>query len=295
MKHDAPLRITVPMGIAPLIVTSQTLVENLNARFLNGYGPSAFAWASHTHPASQISNATSAGISLLTAADAEEQRRSLEISDLSGTPTVDIEAVAYHRTRVNSGGATSTRRRLNVIAGDNITLSIADDPTDDETDVTISSNLNDRLVATQHSLTGGGDLSANRTLSLVNDEESPGNSEYYGTNSGGTKGYHPLPTPSGGNVRNVRKVTGTYSATTSDSVILADAPSSGNYTVTLPFSGVSDGQMFTVARTTDAYSGTGVIVDFGFSTEGLDVSEDSRTYIWHSSSGRYYRLDGPNS
>jgi len=30
-------------------------------------------------------------------------------------------------------------------------------------------------------------------LKLVNDEASPGNSEYYGTNSGGTKGYHALP------------------------------------------------------------------------------------------------------
>jgi hypothetical protein len=30
-------------------------------------------------------------------------------------------------------------------------------------------------------------------LKLVNDEASPGNSEYYGTNSSGTKGYYPLP------------------------------------------------------------------------------------------------------
>lgn len=30
-------------------------------------------------------------------------------------------------------------------------------------------------------------------LKLVNDETSPGNSEYYGTNGAGTKGYYPLP------------------------------------------------------------------------------------------------------
>lgn len=43
------------------------------------------------------------------------------------------------------------------------------------------------------SLTGGGDLSANRTISLVNDSATPGNSYYYGTNGSGTKGYFTLP------------------------------------------------------------------------------------------------------
>lgn len=43
------------------------------------------------------------------------------------------------------------------------------------------------------SLTGGGALVSNQQLSLVNDEASPGNSEYYGTDSGGTKGFFSLP------------------------------------------------------------------------------------------------------
>ncbi|MBX3747336.1 MAG: hypothetical protein KF833_18660 [Verrucomicrobiae bacterium] len=51
-----------------------------------------------------------------------------------------------------------------------------------------------RSIATQHSLQGGGNLTADRTLSLVGDSASPGNSKYYGTNSGGTRGYHDLPT-----------------------------------------------------------------------------------------------------
>ncbi len=50
-------------------------------------------------------------------------------------------------------------------------------------------------IATTNSLTGGGDLTASRTLSLVNDSASPGNSKYYGTNGSGTKGYFAL-TPS---------------------------------------------------------------------------------------------------
>ena len=43
------------------------------------------------------------------------------------------------------------------------------------------------------SLTGGGTLAANRTLSLVGDAASPGNSRYYGTNATGTKGYYTIP------------------------------------------------------------------------------------------------------
>lgn len=46
------------------------------------------------------------------------------------------------------------------------------------------------------SLAGGGDITANRSLSLVNDAAAPGNSMYYGTDGGGTKGFFAL--PSGG-------------------------------------------------------------------------------------------------
>lgn len=48
-------------------------------------------------------------------------------------------------------------------------------------------------VAGATSLTGGGALTTNRTISLVNDAASPGNDRYYGTNGTGTKGYHALP------------------------------------------------------------------------------------------------------
>jgi len=50
-----------------------------------------------------------------------------------------------------------------------------------------------RTVATANSLDGGGNLSANRTLALVNDEATPAASRYYGTNGAGTRGYHALP------------------------------------------------------------------------------------------------------
>jgi hypothetical protein len=50
-----------------------------------------------------------------------------------------------------------------------------------------------RQVATQHSVEGGGDLSTNRTVRLVGDEETPAASRYYGTNAGGVRGFHAIP------------------------------------------------------------------------------------------------------
>ena len=48
-------------------------------------------------------------------------------------------------------------------------------------------------VLTTGSLTGGGNFQpGSRTLSLVNDSTTPGNSRYYGTDAGGTKGFFPL-------------------------------------------------------------------------------------------------------
>lgn len=76
-----------------------------------------------------------------------------------------------------------------------------------------------RTITTQHSLTGGGDLSANRTLNLVGDTASPGNSKFYGTNSSGTRGWYDAPT--GGTVTSLNDVGDvTYTGTPSDSQAL---------------------------------------------------------------------------
>lgn len=48
------------------------------------------------------------------------------------------------------------------------------------------------------SIAGGGSLAANRTLELVNDEDTPGVSRYYGTDAGGAKGWFALPSASSG-------------------------------------------------------------------------------------------------
>lgn len=50
-------------------------------------------------------------------------------------------------------------------------------------------------VSGVNSIIGGGNLSVNRELQLVNDASTPGVSRYYGTNSIGTKGWFSLPSP----------------------------------------------------------------------------------------------------
>jgi hypothetical protein len=66
---------------------------------------------------------------------------------------------------------------------------------------------NSRQILTAGSLTGGGDLSADRTLQLVNDNTTPGNLKYYGTDLSGNKGFHSF--PSGNYAIIARAVNGT--------------------------------------------------------------------------------------
>jgi microcystin-dependent protein len=56
-----------------------------------------------------------------------------------------------------------------------------------------------RTIATQMSLTGGGDLTANRTLTLVGDVASPAVSNYYGTNAAGVRGWYAISALAGKN------------------------------------------------------------------------------------------------
>lgn len=64
-----------------------------------------------------------------------------------------------------------------------------------------------RSILTQFSLTGGGNLSADRTLNLLNDSAAPGANMVYGTDSGGTKGWQVA--ASSGTVRKVKTATTT--------------------------------------------------------------------------------------
>lgn len=89
----------------------------------------------------------------------------------SAKVTGPLDAQARVGVRKNSAGSTFTRRRVNLIEGSNVTITITDDGTDEEVDVTIAS-------------TGGGGASALDDLSDVV-ISSPANGQaliYNGTN-----------------------------------------------------------------------------------------------------------------
>lgn len=95
--------------------------------------------------------------------------------------TSDANKPVSTATQTALDGKASTSHAHSIVDVTNLQTSL--DAKADET-VTISGGT---------SLTGGGDLSANRTLTLVGDAATPGNSRYYGTDGAGAKGFHALP------------------------------------------------------------------------------------------------------
>ena len=81
---------------------------------------------------------------------------------------------------------------------------------------------NTRTVVGQYSITGGGALSSNITLNLVNDTNAPGNSKYYGTDGTGSKGWYTL--VGGGSVTQINTGTGLTGGpiTSSGTISIAD-------------------------------------------------------------------------
>jgi hypothetical protein len=70
----------------------------------------------------------------------------------------------------------------------------ANKPVSSATTTALNTKANNTVTVTgATSLTGGGNLTANRTISLVNDSATPGNTQYYGTDGTGTKGFFPVP------------------------------------------------------------------------------------------------------
>jgi microcystin-dependent protein len=96
------------------------------------------------------------------------------------TPTQLKADLAFTKTDVGLANVDNTSDTNKPIS---IATQTALDAKADET-VTISGGT---------SLTGGGDLTTNRTLTLIGDSATPGNNRYYGTDGTGTKGYHTLP------------------------------------------------------------------------------------------------------
>lgn len=100
-----------------------------------------------------------------------------------------------------------------------------------------------RSVIGGTSLDGGGDLSGNLTLTLLNDVSSPGNSYYYGTDGSGTKGWFALPSATAGAPTNAEYLVLTADGTltneralvVSGGILASDGGAGGNYTLSLDF------------------------------------------------------------
>lgn len=80
-----------------------------------------------------------------------------------------------------------------------------------------------RTVTGANSLTGGGDGTANRTLSLVNDAASPGNNMLYGSDGAGNKGWFAR-SGSGGTVTNLDAGSLAYNNSTTSYTLIKSVP-----------------------------------------------------------------------
>lgn len=103
-----------------------------------------------------------------TAATAHNHAANEITSGTFSDPRISQSSVTQHQAAINHD------LLLNFVAAEHV----------DHTGVSITG---------ANSLTGGGNLTTSSTISLVNDSAAPGNSQYYGTNGAGTKGYFALP------------------------------------------------------------------------------------------------------
>jgi hypothetical protein len=115
--------------------------------------------------------------------DAAAARGNLGAGTVGGQVFVAATAAAI-RTLLELGTAATTAATAYATAAQGATADTAVQPA--------------RSVSTQHSLSGGGDMTADRTLALVNDTASPGANKTYGTDAGGVRGWKDDPAGGGG-------------------------------------------------------------------------------------------------
>ena len=125
-------------------------------------------------------------------------------------------------------------------------------------------------------------------LKLSGDETSPGNSEYYGTNSGGTKGYHGLPA--------ALTLVGTVTTTSGTTQSITGLPASKM--LILMFYGIShnDGgtQSFRVALSVNNGSSYGTARDFTTALGG-GVTAFGMAFVGNTSGGASHPVVGINN
>ena len=126
----------------------------------------------------------------------DDSTNQLTLVDLTSDSTTQRVEVAKNGTLI------ATRKRLNFIEGSNVTLTIADDTTNNKVDITVSTSASatdEKVKADSTDSTAGYlsdkvqksitvDTTAHK-LQLVNDQDAPGANKVYGTDGSGTKGW----------------------------------------------------------------------------------------------------------
>lgn len=147
--------------------------------------PATFPPSAHTHPISEVDG-------LQTALDDKLDDSQLGVSVAAATVTVTGGSglsgggnLTANRTitwdgvqvRKNSAGSTFTRRRVNLIEGTNVTLTVADDSGNDEVDVTIAASASTPNGAVINSAYAEYTANADLTTVIPFDDTIPTSSE----------------------------------------------------------------------------------------------------------------------
>jgi hypothetical protein len=140
---------------------------------------------SHAHA---VSDVTGLDASLSGKADAAHGHAITDITDLSATLAGKANTTHSHIV----GDVTGLQSALNSKADTSHTHTAAE-ITDLSTTLAAYTPMARQITTDTGSLSGGGDLSVDRSLQLTGDAATPGNNKYYGTNDSGDKGFHTLP------------------------------------------------------------------------------------------------------
>lgn len=119
----------------------------------------------------------------------ENPEAAMAANTLKGNATAGVATPTAIAVGANQFLARSSIGNISVKTLTDFALTILDDANSAATRTTLGVPPNTRSITGDKSITGGGDLSADRTLELDGDADTPGNSKYYGTDSGGTKGF----------------------------------------------------------------------------------------------------------
>lgn len=197
LSANSPLTYDAASGVFTIQQAGTSQPGFLNAADWNTFNNKANS--GHNHPISDISGLQSA---LNGKADSLHTHSIGQVTGLQATLD-GKQASSLELTGVASLNSLGFVRRTGIATYSSSALIASDIP-----DLSSQYPPVSRTISTSGSLTGGGALSANRTLSLVNDAATPGNSFYYGTDSSGAKGWYSLPTGSGGSSISISGVTG---------------------------------------------------------------------------------------